>query len=197
MVTKTRVYNWYIAMVAAGCMVLYGYDAAVFNAVQGNKHWLAYFDTPQNELLGLINTSYSIGAICAGWFVGGPTADYLGRRWGMGIGCFITVVATIIQTFAPRHKIGVFIFGRVLIGIGQGMALTAGSVFIGEVTPPEIRGKVMSFWQLFYCWFFHRVLGQLRLFVSQIYSCGLGLEDGSDVPDVGTAHDPRPVTIPP
>jgi hypothetical protein len=57
-------------MVAAGCMVLYGYDAAVFNAVQGNKHWLAYFDTPAGELLGLINTSYSIGAIVAGLFAG-------------------------------------------------------------------------------------------------------------------------------
>lgn len=78
----------------------------------------------KGELLGLINTSYSIGAIVAGWFVGGPTADYLGRRWGMAIGCFITVIATIVQTFSPRHEIGVFIFGRVLIGIGQGMALS-------------------------------------------------------------------------
>jgi hypothetical protein len=33
-------------MVAAGCMVLYGYDAAVFNAVQGNDNWLAWFDKP-------------------------------------------------------------------------------------------------------------------------------------------------------
>jgi MFS family permease len=42
----------------------------------------------------------------------------------MGIGCFITVIATFIQTFAPYHKLGVFIFGRVLIGIGQGIALS-------------------------------------------------------------------------
>jgi sugar porter (SP) family MFS transporter len=77
-------------------------------------------------------------------------ADFFGRRFGMGMGCFITVVATFIQTFSPQHKIGVFIFGRVLIGLGQGMALTAGPVYIGELTPPEIRGKVMSFWQLFY-----------------------------------------------
>lgn len=27
-------------------MVLYGYDAAVFNAVQTNAHWLAWFDKP-------------------------------------------------------------------------------------------------------------------------------------------------------
>jgi MFS family permease len=156
----------------------------VFMKFRRNIDWW----TPQaGELLGLVNTTYSIGAIVAGWFIGGPTvgwnfqmleivvqlliplvqADFLGRRWGMGLGCFITVVATFIQTFAPYHKIGVFIFGRVLIGIGQGMALSkfpwslvnalsnwsllaAGPVYIGEITPPEIRGTVMSFWQLFY-----------------------------------------------
>lgn len=42
----------------------------------------------------------------------------------MGIGCFITVIATLIQAFAPKHKVGVFILGRVVIGIGQGMALS-------------------------------------------------------------------------
>jgi len=68
----------------------------------------------------------------------------------MGIGCFITIIASFVQAFAPYHKVGVFIFGRVLIGIGQGIALTAGPVYIGEITPPEIRGTVMAFWQLFY-----------------------------------------------
>lgn len=128
-------------MVAAGCMVLYGYDASVFNSVQVNKQWLAWFDTPKGELLGLVNTTYSIGAIVAGWFLGGPTvspfynrdmmlmlttiqADFFGRRVGMGVGCFITIIATFIQCFAPHHKIGVFIFGRVLIGLGQGIALS-------------------------------------------------------------------------
>lgn len=68
----------------------------------------------------------------------------------MWIGCFITVIATFIQAFAPRHKLGAFIAGRVLIGIGQGMALTAGPVYIGEMAPSHIRGYIMAFWQLFY-----------------------------------------------
>jgi len=42
------------------------------------------------------------------------------------------------------------IAGRVFIGIGQGLALTAGSVYIGELAPQEIRGKIMTFWQMFY-----------------------------------------------
>ncbi|CAD0108816.1 unnamed protein product [Aureobasidium uvarum] len=78
--SKTRAYNWYISLVAASCMVLYGYDASVFNAVQGSKHWVAYFDKPSLQTIGAINTAYTVGAIVAGWFMGGPIADYFGRR---------------------------------------------------------------------------------------------------------------------
>ncbi|PSN70779.1 general substrate transporter [Corynespora cassiicola Philippines] len=145
-----RVYNWYISLVAAGCMVLMGYDASVFNSVQVSPHWIEHFNHPDNNMLGLINTTYSVGGIVAGWFLSGPIADYFGRRWGMATGCIITIVATFIQTFAPYHGLPAFIVGRVMIGFGQGIAITAGPIYIGEVTPPEIRGKIMSFWQMFY-----------------------------------------------
>ncbi|PVH75219.1 general substrate transporter [Cadophora sp. DSE1049] len=148
--TAKRWYNWYISLVAAACMVLYGYDASVFNACQNSKHWVEYFDSPNAYTLGLVNTTYNIGAIIAGFFFGGPIADRLGRRWGMGIGCFLTIIATFMQCFAPEHNLGVFIGGRVVIGLGQGIALTSGPVYIGELAPPEIRGKIMGFWQLFY-----------------------------------------------
>ncbi|KFY28521.1 hypothetical protein V493_02883 [Pseudogymnoascus sp. VKM F-4281 (FW-2241)] len=149
-VHSTRVYNWYISMVAASCMVLYGYDASVYNSVQGSSNWVDYFDKPSANVIGAVNTAYTVGAIVAGFFLGGPLADRYGRRWGMGVGCFLTIIATFIQTFSPRHNIGTFIAGRAIIGIGQGIALTAGPIYIGELSPPEIRGKVMSFWQLFY-----------------------------------------------
>ncbi|KAL7627857.1 hypothetical protein AAE478_002052 [Parahypoxylon ruwenzoriense] len=135
------------------CMVLYGYDASVFNAAQGSDNWLEWFGLDPKadaNLIGLVNTAYTIGAIVAGWFMGGPIADYFGRRVGMGVGCFLTIAATFMQAFAPWHNLGCFIGGRVLIGIGQGMALTAGPIYIGEVSPPEIRGQIMTFWQMFY-----------------------------------------------
>ncbi|KAH7095725.1 MFS sugar transporter-like protein [Paraphoma chrysanthemicola] len=150
MVSKTRVYNWYISLVAASCMVLYGYDASVFNALQNSKHWVAYFNNPSPNIIGAINTSYTVGAVVAGFFMGGPLADFAGRRIGMATGAALVIVATFMQTFAPRGNIGVFIAGRVIIGIGQGLALTAGPIYIGEMAPPEIRGTIMSFWQMFY-----------------------------------------------
>lgn len=42
----------------------------------------------------------------------------------MGVGCLITIVAAFIQAFTPKGYLGLFIFGRVLIGIGQGLALS-------------------------------------------------------------------------
>lgn len=43
----------------------------------------------------------------------------------MAVGCFVTIIAAFIQAFSPKGKLGVFILGRVLIGMGQGTALSA------------------------------------------------------------------------
>jgi MFS family permease len=52
----------------------------------------------------------------------------------MGIGCFITIIASFVQAFAPYHKVGVFILGRVLIGIGQGIALSELKISIAIIS---------------------------------------------------------------
>lgn len=150
MPTKTRVYNWYISLVAAACMVLYGYDASVYNSVQGSKHWVAYFNSPSPNMIGLINSVYTVGAIIGGFFFGGPIADFFGRKVGMGTGCVLVIIATFVQAFSPRGSIGTFMAGRIIIGFGQGIALVSGPIYIGELAPSHIRGKIMSFWQLFY-----------------------------------------------
>jgi len=105
-------------------MVLYGYDASVFNALQNSKHWVAYYNHPSANIIGAINTSYTVGAVVAGFFMGGPLADWAGRRVGMAVGAVAVIIATFMQTFASRGQIAVFIAGRVLIGIGQGLSLS-------------------------------------------------------------------------
>ncbi|KAL2202472.1 major facilitator superfamily transporter sugar [Sarocladium strictum] len=153
MMEKTRLYNWWLALVAASCMTLYGFDASVFNALQGSQNWLDWFNLDLDKdsyTIGLINTSYTIGGIVSGFFIAGPVSDYLGRRWGMGLGCLLTIVAAFMQAFAPKGVLGCFIAGRVLIGMGQGLALTSGPVYINEISPAYIRGHIMTFWQTFY-----------------------------------------------
>ena len=101
----------------------------MYNAVQGSDNWVAWFSTnatgdiPPN-IIGAINTAYTVGAIVAGFFFGGPVADYFGRRVGMGSGAICVIIATFMQAFSPKGAVGCFIAGRVLIGIGQGLALS-------------------------------------------------------------------------
>ncbi|KAI2791347.1 hypothetical protein POX_c04204 [Penicillium oxalicum] len=149
-VTSKRAYNWFISLVAASCMVLYGYDASVFNSIQGSPNWIDWFDTPGENTIGSINTAYTVGAIIGGFFFSGPIADYFGRKIGMATGCVLVIIATFMQAFSPYHGLACFMVGRVLIGLGQGIALTSGPIYIGELAPSEIRGQIMTFWQMFY-----------------------------------------------
>ena len=42
----------------------------------------------------------------------------------MAAGAVLVIIATFMQCFSPRGNIGVFIAGRVVIGLGQGLALS-------------------------------------------------------------------------
>lgn len=79
----------YISLVAAACMVLYGYDASVYNSVQGSDNWVRYFEDHGPNTIGAVNTAYTVGAISGGFFLGGLSADILGRKMGMAIGCVL------------------------------------------------------------------------------------------------------------
>ncbi|KAI5295956.1 hypothetical protein KEM52_006304 [Ascosphaera acerosa] len=133
-------------------MTLYGYDASVYNSVQGSANWEEYFNHPETSgnIIGSINTAYTVGAIVGGFFFGGPIADYAGRKAGMFTGCVLVIIATFIQTFAPRGKIAAFLVGRCVVGVGQGVALTSGPTYIGELSPAYLRGQIMACWQMFY-----------------------------------------------
>lgn len=66
----------------------------------------------------------------------------------MAIGSLLIIIGAILETFTTRHTLGMFIAGRAIVGLGQGIALSAGPSYIGEITPHKIRGIVMTFWQV-------------------------------------------------
>lgn len=150
---------------------------------------MAYFNQPNAATIGSINTAYTVGAIFGGFFVGGPVADYLGRKIGMATGCVLVIAATFMQTFAPRHSLACFLAGRCIIGIGQGIALSKFVFFLtngncclfmnwrltlashsrrshlhrgaGSARDPGQDHDVLA--DVLLCWIFHLLLDQLRL----------------------------------
>jgi hypothetical protein len=47
----------------------------------------------------------------------------------MAAGSILVIMATFMQAFAPKGQIGMFVGGRVIIGLGQGLALSEISPF--------------------------------------------------------------------
>ncbi|KAJ3383440.1 hypothetical protein HDU84_003607 [Entophlyctis sp. JEL0112] len=172
---KKLLYAYFVCIVASMSMFMYGYDASTFNTVNGFSTWNAYFGdgscTSKNvtvvcsSVLGNVNTGYTgnekfsdfrilnsnhkiVGAIFTGFFVAPFLADIWGRRLPMAIGCLFVIAFTFVQTFAPDYT--THIVGRFGIGLGQGLMLPVGPIYLGELAPKEIRGTMMSLWQLFY-----------------------------------------------
>ncbi|PLB55757.1 general substrate transporter [Aspergillus steynii IBT 23096] len=150
MLFKSKTFNlWFCCLVAGGCMVLNGYDSSSFNAVQGSDDFMEYFHHPSPSVIGSVNTAYTVAGVVSGFFISAPISDYFGRKWTMYLGCAFVIVSSLVSAFTPR-TMGGFIAGRALTGIGQGLAMPAGPVYINEMAPAEKRGMIMSFWQLFF-----------------------------------------------
>jgi MFS family permease len=163
--TKEEKYMWYVCLTVAMTMILYGYDSSTFNAVQGSENWNEYFGNPDPNVIGSVNTAYTVGGIVAGmapsqtqscaaktniylrFLLLCSISDRFGRKWAIIVGCVFVIISTFVSAFSPR-TMGGFIDGRTIVGIGQGIALPAGPTYITELARTESRGKIMSFWQM-------------------------------------------------
>jgi MFS family permease len=92
-------------------------------------------------LLGIINASYSLGAILAVPFA--PTVNqWIGRRWAIMMGSIIMVVGALLQGFAQDSAM--YIIARMFLGFGIVFCIVSGSAMIGELSYPKERPIMTS-----------------------------------------------------
>jgi SP family arabinose:H+ symporter-like MFS transporter len=110
-------------------------------------------------------TSHTLAATVS-IFVAGPLADRFGRRTvlqGAGLAFALSAaVAAIAPTFPA------LIVARLLSGLGVGAVLVAAPMYIAEISPPAVRGRMVTFSQLFI------VLGIFLAFTSNYAIVRLG-----------------------
>ncbi|AEH36240.1 sugar porter family MFS transporter [Halopiger xanaduensis] len=94
---------------------------------------------------GVIVSGAMVGAILGAAF-GGRLADRLGRRRLILVGAVVFFVGSLIMAIAPTVEI--LILGRIIDGIGVGFASVVGPLYISEISPPKIRGSLVSLNQL-------------------------------------------------
>lgn len=121
---------------------MFGYDSGVINGTQ--KGLESAFD------LGKLGIGVNVGAILVGSAIGafgaGRLADVMGRRGVMMLSAVLFLISAILAGAADSSA--VFIIARVLGGLGVGAASVISPVYISEVTPASIRGRLSSIQQV-------------------------------------------------
>lgn len=130
-----------------------GYDGSMMNGLQTLEPWQTEFNHPQGSILGILNAIMSIGSIVAIPFV--PyTADILGRRAGILIGCIIMILGVVLQSVSVN--IGMFIAARFFIGFGVAIAHGASPLLVTELVHPQHRAVFTTIYNT--TWYFGSII---------------------------------------
>jgi SP family myo-inositol transporter-like MFS transporter 13 len=118
---------------------LFGYDTGVISGAQ--LYFILDFphitDTQRSLIVSLALAGAAVGSLFSG-----TASDRWGRKKLIMFADILFTIGAIIMAFAPT--IGVLMLGRVFVGLGVGVAAQIVPLYLSEVAPIEIRGKVIA-----------------------------------------------------
>ncbi len=165
-----------IALIVALGGLLMGFDASVISGVVG-------FIEVEFELtklqLGWSVASLTFTATLA-MLLAGPISDRVGRRAVLRVAAILYAISAIASALAPDFL--TLVIARMIGGFGVGASLILAPLYIAEIAPAELRGRLVSFNQL------NIVIGISLAFFSNYWILQLGKSDSSWVADLGIAE---------
>ncbi|MEM6261467.1 MAG: sugar porter family MFS transporter [Bacteroidota bacterium] len=137
-----RGYIVLIALIVALGGFLMGFDASVISGV--NEFIEPEFNLTKLEL-GWGVASLTLTATLAMLFAG-PISDRIGRKLLLKYAAALFAVSAILSAIAPNFLF--LVIARMIGGLGVGASLIIAPMYIAEISPPKIRGQMVSFNQL-------------------------------------------------
>lgn len=135
-------YVFVLASVAALGGLLFGYDTAVISGAIGYLSDHFGLDAP---LRGWAASSALVGCIAGACFAG-VLSDWLGRKKVLLLSAVLFTVSAILS--GVPQNLAQFAAARIIGGFGVGAASMLSPLYIAEVAPASIRGRLVSLNQL-------------------------------------------------
>jgi sugar porter (SP) family MFS transporter len=136
-------YVWLISIVAAMGGLLFGWDWVVIGGAK--PFFQRYFELTSEAQIGWANSCALIGCLF-GALAAGALSDKFGRKKLLIAAALIFAVTSIGNALANRFDI--FIAWRICGGVAIGLASSLSPMYIAEVAPAQIRGKLVAINQL-------------------------------------------------
>ena len=137
-----RPYIFLISLIAAFGGLLFGFDIAIFS---GTIPFIKPYFQLTDAQLGWTGSSLYVGCII-GTLITGFFADRFGRKLPLTIAAGIFMISSVLMGWSSGYS--GLIFWRIIAGIGVGAASMLSPLYIAEVSPANIRGRMVSINQL-------------------------------------------------
>lgn len=124
--------------------MLFGFDVSSMSAWIGADQYRFYFNDPDSNLQGAITASMSAGSL-VGALVAGFLADPFGRKGALQIASVVWLVGAALQSSAQH--VAHLIVGRVVSGLAIGITSSQCCVYLAELAPGRIRGRIVGIQQ--------------------------------------------------
>src|SRR5688572_8502646 len=141
----SRRYLYLICFVAATGGFLFGFDLVI---ISGAIIYLEKLFQLSGWHLGFAASSATLGCI-AGPFLGAWLCDAIGRRETLKVAAVLFAVSTIWTGLA--RDFWTFNVFQIIGGVGVGLASVASPMYITEVAPARLRGRLGLMFQLAVC----------------------------------------------
>lgn len=135
-------YIFLISLIAAFGGLLFGFDIAIFS---GTIPFIQPYYQLTEAQLGWTGSSLYVGCII-GTLITGYLTDRFGRKLPLIMAAGIFMLSSVLMGWAPSYSL--LIFWRIVAGIGVGAASMLSPLYIAEVSPAAIRGRMVSINQL-------------------------------------------------
>ncbi|GAH51165.1 unnamed protein product, partial [marine sediment metagenome] len=138
----STVYVFLVCAVAALGGLLFGYDTAV---IAGTIPFLTKHFALSEAMLGWTVSSVLVGCIFGAFFAG-TVSDRFGRKKVLLV-CAVLFAVSAIGSAIPRN-LTELVIARFIGGLGVGAASMLSPMYIAEIAPAQIRGRLVSLNQL-------------------------------------------------
>jgi len=137
------IYVWGLAAVAALGGLLFGYDWVVIGGAR--QFYEIYFHLTSPTLVGWANSCALVGCLI-GTLAAGYFAERFGRKKILLAAAVLFALSSVETGWA--HSFEAFIIWRIAGGMAIGLSSNVSPLYIAEISPSDIRGRLISLNQL-------------------------------------------------
>ena len=130
---------------------LSGYDSGVAGGILSFTSFQESFGFGDDAIskVQALTVSLQVLGCFVSCFIASFIVEKFGRKKSIIGFSIVFIIGVVIQT-APTNNLGAWYFARVWAGLGQGSLTVAVPIYVSEMAPASIRGRLGSFYQWMY-----------------------------------------------